>query len=137
MRWRHLLVCLGLLLLLAGPTVALAQGGGSAGDQQYTDPFGSTTHSSTHTQTQTQQTSTSPPVTTPADTSTVPAGADATTPAGTDTSSGPVATAATNASGSGSGKTLPYTGLDLWTVVGVGLTLMASGLLIRIRSRRA
>ena len=37
-----------------------------------------------------------------------------------------VATAA-----SSNGKTLPYTGLDLWTVVGVGLTLMASGLLIQ------
>lgn len=129
MRWRHVLVSLGLLALLAGPTVALAQGGGSAGDQQYTDPFGSTTHAST-TQTQTQ--TTSAPVTTPAATSTTPATAPATATAGSDTTSTPVATAA-----SSSGKTLPYTGLDLWTVVGVGLTLMASGLLIRVRSRRA
>jgi hypothetical protein len=129
MRWRHVLVCLGLLALLAGPTVALAQGGGSAGDQQYTDPFGSTTHSSTtHTQTQPQQTTTSAPVTTPPATSTTPATVTSTADAG----STPVATAA-----SSSGKTLPYTGLDLWTVVGVGLTLMASGLLIRVRSRRA
>jgi hypothetical protein len=129
MRWRHVLVCLGLLALLAGPTVALAQGGGSAGDQQYTDPFGSTTHSSTtHTQTQPQQTTTSAPVTTPPATSTTPATVTSTADAG----STPVATAA-----SSNGKTLPYTGLDLWTVVGVGLTLMASGLLIRVRSRRA
>ena len=129
MRWRHVLVCLGLLALLAGPTVALAQGGGSAGDQQYTDPFGSTTHTSTtHTQTQPQQTTTSAPVTTPPATSTTPATVTSTADAG----STPVATAA-----SSNGKTLPYTGLDLWTVVGVGLTLMASGLLIRVRSRRA
>jgi hypothetical protein len=129
MRWRHVLVCLGLLALLAGPTVALAQGGGSAGDQQYTDPFGSTTHSSTtHTQTQPQQTTTSAPVTTPPATSTTPA----TVTSSADAGSTPVATAA-----SSNGKTLPYTGLDLWTVVGVGLTLMASGLLIRVRSRRA
>jgi hypothetical protein len=128
MRWRHVLVCLGLLALLAGPTVALAQGGGSAGDQQYTDPFGSTTHSSTtHTQTQPQQTTTAP-VTTPPATSTTPA----TVTSSADAGSTPVATAA-----SSNGKTLPYTGLDLWTVVGVGLTLMASGLLIRVRSRRA
>jgi hypothetical protein len=134
MRWRHLLVGLGLLALLAGPTVALAQGGGSAGDQQYTDPFGSTTHSSTHTQTQTQTqpTTTSAPATTPAATSTAPTTAPATAPASTDTSSSAVATAAT-----GSGATLPYTGLDLWTVVGIGLTLMATGLLIRVGSRRA
>jgi hypothetical protein len=136
MRWRHVLVCLGLLGLLAGPTVALAQGGGSAGDQQYTDPFGSTTHgSSTHTQTQTQtqQTTTSAPATTPPATSTSPATAPATVTGGADTTTTtPVATAA-----SSSGKTLPYTGLDLWTVVGVGLTLMASGILIRVRSRRA
>lgn len=129
MRWRHVLVCLGLLALLPGPTVALAQGGGSAGDQQYTDPFGSTTHSSTtHTQTQPQQTTTSAPVTTPPATSTTPA----TVTSSADAGSTPVATAA-----SSNGKTLPYTGLDLWTVVGVGLTLMASGLLIRVRSRRA
>jgi hypothetical protein len=127
MRWRHVLVCLGLLALLAGPTVALAQGGGSAGDQQYTDPFGSTTHSST-TQTQPQQTTTSAPATTPPATSTTPA----TVTSSADAGSTPVATAA-----SSNGKTLPYTGLDLWTVVGVGLTLMASGLLIRVRSRRA
>jgi hypothetical protein len=129
MRWRHVLVCLGLLALLAGPTVALAQGGGSAGDQQYTDPFGSTTHASTtHTQTQPQQTTTSAPVTTPPAASTTPA----TVTSSADAGSTPVATAA-----SSNGKTLPYTGLDLWTVVGVGLTLMASGLLIRVRSRRA
>lgn len=123
MRSRHVLVCLGLLALLAGPAVALAQGGGSAGDQQYTDPFGSTTKTSqTHTQTQTETVATPPPV------STTPA--PATTAATTDGSTTAVATAATS-------KTLPYTGLDLWTVAGVGLTLTASGLLIRSRTKRA
>jgi hypothetical protein len=129
MRWHHVLVCLGLLALLAGPTVALAQGGGSAGDQQYTDPFGSTTHSSTtQTQTQPQQTTTTAPVTTPPATNTTPA---------TVTSSADAGSTADATAAASNGKTLPYTGLDLWTVVGVGLTLMASGLLIRVRSRRA
>ena len=130
MRWRHVLVCFGLLAMLAGPAVALAQGGGSAGDQQYTDPFGGSspkTHT-THTTTQAATTTTTQAPTT---TSTPPATATATAPAVTDPGSTSTATAAS------SGKTLPYTGLDLWTVAGFGLMLTAGGLLIRSRSTRA
>ena len=129
MRWRHVLVCFGLCALLAGPAVALAQGGGSAGDQQYTDPFGGggpKTHT-THTTTQAQTTTQAPTTTSAPPTASAPAVTPAAAPAATD----PTATAA------GAGKTLPYTGLDLWTVAGFGITLTASGLLIRTRTRRA
>ncbi len=132
MRLRHVLVCLGLLTLLAAacPAVALADGGGSAGDQQYTDPLGSTKTSS-QTETQSQATA---PATTPATTSapTGTAAATSSSPSATTPGATPTATAAT---GTASGKTLPFTGINVWTLVGLGLTLTASGLLIRLRAR--
>ncbi len=97
---------------------------GSAGDQQYTDPFGATKTTST-------QTATGQP------TATTPAPATTTATVATAPGTTPVATAATSTASAGTGKTLPYTGLDLWTVSGLGLTLLVSGLLIRFRSRRA
>lgn len=124
MRFRLAFVCLCLLAILSGPTAAALASGGSAGDQQYTDPFGSTKTSS-------QTTSSQAAPTTSAATPASPTTATVATVTGT-----PTATAATTAS-AGTGKTLPYTGLNLWTVSGLGLTLLISGLLIRIRSRRA
>jgi hypothetical protein len=123
-RFRLVFVCFCLLAILSGPTAAALASGGSAGDQQYTDPFGST--KTTSTQTATGQ----PTATTPAPATT--GGTVASVPGTT-----PVATAATSTASAGTGKTLPYTGLDLWTVSGLGLTLLVSGLLIRFRSRRA
>jgi hypothetical protein len=133
MRLRHVLVCLGLLALVTaavGPAVALASGGGSAGDQQYTDPLGST---KTTSQTSTQSQATTP-VTTPAPTTAATGTAAATTSAPTATTPGATPTA-TAASGTSSGKTLPFTGINVWTLAGLGLTLTASGLLIRLRAR--
>jgi hypothetical protein len=144
MRLRPVLACLAVLALLSAPSVSLAQGGGgSAGDQQYTDPLAGTT---TPSQTATQPASSTPASTTPApSTSTTPAptssGASSTsapvtsTPSSAPTSDPTEPTATTAAGTTGAGKTLPFTGLNLWAVVGIGLTLTASGLLIRIRAR--
>jgi cytoskeletal protein RodZ len=127
------------LVALAVPAVSFA--GGSAGDQQYTDPFGATSGSGSHS----ASTSTSSPATTtssPAQTtppSTTPAAptpsADPTTAAVAPTTAGdPTATMA-----GGSSTTLPYTGYDAWTAVGFGLTLLAGGAALRwhLRARRA
>ena len=142
MRRRYLIACVCVLGLLCAPAAALAQGGGgSAGDQQYTDPLAGTTTGS-----QTQPASTTPassPTTTSAPATSTPS---STTP-GSPTSSGQATTSApatsdsaaptaTTASGTtDSQKTLPFTGINLFALAGVGLGLTASGLLIRIRAR--
>jgi hypothetical protein len=119
------------LVALAVPAVSLA--GGSAGDQQYTDPFaggsGSRTAPSTTTSSPApaQTTSSAPPSTTPA----APTGtADpATVAAASTTASQPTATMAT------SSPMLPYTGYDAWTAVGFGLVLVGGGVALRWRVR--
>jgi hypothetical protein len=134
-----------LLVALAVPAVSLA--GGSAGDQQYTDPFSGssggshtapTTTSSpapaTTTTSRAPVTRTASPV--PAQTSAAPSstpasGADPTTAAAVPTTGGdPTATIAGRSS-----TTLPYTGYDAWTAVGFGLTLVAGGAALRRRMR--
>ncbi|MGI8713945.1 MAG: hypothetical protein ACR2NR_12370 [Solirubrobacteraceae bacterium] len=120
-----------LALALTLPAVSLAGGGGSAGDQQYTDPFsgGGTQHS----------TSTPAPSTTPSPaSSTTPAPAPAPAPsAAPTTSADPTATIATSAGGAAtaSSSTLPYTGYDLWVGVGFGVTMVAGGLVLRRRAQ--
>ncbi len=144
MRPCHVIACLCLLGLLSAPAVALAQGG-SAGDQQYTDPLAGTTTGS-HTSTQpasttpaSSPTTSSTPATptpassTPATTTPAPSGQATTAAPATSDSAAPTATTAS--SGTGSQKTLPFTGIDLWAVAGIGLSLTASGLLIRLRAR--
>jgi hypothetical protein len=125
------------LVALAVPAASLA--GGSAGDQQYTDPFaGGSGGSGSHTATPT----TSSPA--PAQTTSSPApsataapptsSADPTTAAAVSTTAGePTATIA-----SGPSTTLPHTGYDAWTAVGFGLTLVVGGAALRwhLRTRR-
>jgi hypothetical protein len=125
------------LVALAVPAASLA--GGSAGDQQYTDPFaGGSGGSGSHT----AGTTTSSPA--PAQTTSSPAppttvaastnSADPTTAAAVSTTAGePTATMA-----SGSSTELPHTGYDAWTAVGFGLTLVAGGAALRwqLRTRR-
>ena len=130
------------LMALAVPAVSLA--GGSAGDQQYTDPFAGSGGSGSHT----AGTTTSSPATTtsspapaqtthsaaPSTTPAAPSSADPTTAAAVPTTAGePTATMA-----GGSSTTLPYTGYDAWTAVGFGLTLVAGGAALRwhLRTRR-
>lgn len=132
-------------MLLAGavalsiPAATLASGGGSAGDQQYTDPFAGT---STPTRTSHPPTTvTSPPAsptTTAAPTITVaptptptpsPATATATGTPTSDPSPTPTATTAANQ--------LPYTGYDSGLAGALGLALVGGGLALRRRLRRA
>jgi hypothetical protein len=130
-----------ILVALAVPAVSLA--GGSAGDQQYTDPFGGSNGSGSHsasTSTSSAATTTSSPA------QTTPSAAPSTTPAASTNSADPTTAAAvpttageaTATMAGGSSTTLPYTGYDAWTAVGFGLTLLAGGAALRwhLRARR-
>jgi hypothetical protein len=113
------------VLALAAPAVTLAAGGGSAGDQQYVDPFAHTHGSHTSTTTPTTTSAPAPVATTPAPVTTTPAAA-------TTTSTDPTATTASTATTPlTSAKTLPYTGYDGWLAGGFGLILAGTGLGLR------
>ncbi len=119
------LIILGLLALTDG--AALAQGGGnnSAGNSQYVDPLANSGHSKGGSSSQ--------------GTSTPTTSANATPPTGSSTlsQSAPTSvTGSTSSSSSGtssqaSSRTLPFTGLDLWACVGLGVALLAAGLALR------
>jgi LPXTG-motif cell wall-anchored protein len=122
------------LVALAVPAVSLA--GGSAGDQQYTDPFsgGSSSHTAATTTSSAPATTTSSPApatSSPAAAAPTPSADPSTVAAATTTAADPTATIAT------SSPTLPYTGYDAWTAVGFGLALLAGGTVIRWRVRRS
>jgi LPXTG-motif cell wall-anchored protein len=121
-------------LALAVPAVTLASGGGSAGDQQYTDPFAGTPSSS---QSKTTTTSSAPATsTTPATAAPTPTSTSPTTPvASTQTSSDPTTPTATIATPSTAGQ-LPRTGYDSWLAGALGFALVGGGLLLRARLRR-
>jgi LPXTG-motif cell wall-anchored protein len=114
------------LLGLCVPAVTIASGGGSAGDQQYTDPFAGTP-------TKPQTTPSAPAATTPAPAATTPA------PAATPTTAVSPSAATTPAQtiGSTTVKSLPYTGYDGWLAAGFGLTLLGGGLVLRRHTRRS
>ena len=116
-------------LALAIPAVTLASGGGSAGDQQYTDPFAGTAPGKSKpktTTTSTPTTSSQPAATTPAATPTT----SATPVASTSTSSDPTTPTATIASTTTSTTTgeLPHTGYDGWLAATLGFVLVGGGL---------
>ena len=136
---RHLaalLIVLG-LVAMAAPAIALA--GGSAGNNQYTNPFGSTSPSSPPA---TSSTASAPPATAPVQTtapsSTSPSADPGTTPA--TATANPTATAASGAAPATtttSGPSLPRTGYLDWEAAGFGLVLVVGGLVVRKRARRA
>ena len=119
-------------LALSIPAATFASGGGSAGDQQYTDPFAGTstptasTHTTTHAQTTTPQptTSAAPPATVAPTTVSTTTGTVNGDPSGT-----PTATAAS--------PQLPYTGYDSWLAGGFGFAMVSAGLVLRRRTRRS
>jgi predicted flap endonuclease-1-like 5' DNA nuclease len=100
-------------LALAFPAAALA--GGSAGDNQYSDPFGNTQPS----QAPPAVTNTTPAATPPATSTSAPAAAPSSS-----------SRASTTAEASGQ---LPRTGLDLRLVGGIGIVLVAGGIALRRR----
>ena len=106
----RLLAALAVVVVLALPVAALA---GSAGDNQYSDPFGN----SSPTQTQT----------------TTPSAPAPSQPVATPTAS----TQPTATTASGSSGQLPRTGLDLRVVGGAGVLLIAGGLLLRRKLARS
>jgi hypothetical protein len=122
-------------LALAVPAATLASGpGGSAGDQQYTDPFAGTSNpATTHTTTHTATTPAPAPATTPAPaaTSTAPAPA-APAPAA---STAPDTTPATSTPARPT--SLAFTGYDSWLAGGLGVAMVGGGVLLRRRARRA
>jgi hypothetical protein len=107
------LIVLGLLLLGTGSALA-GGGGGSAGNSQYVDPLSA--KPSGHHKTQTTTTTAGTPSTT-----------------GTSTGSSTLSQSAPSsvASSGSSGKKLPFTGLDLWACIGLGLGLLGVGLALR------
>jgi LPXTG-motif cell wall-anchored protein len=121
-------------LALAVPAVTLAGGGGSAGDQQYTDPFAGTSPGKSKaktTTTRTPTTSTQPATTSPAATPTT----SATPVASTSTSSDPTTPTATIAATT-TGQ-LPHTGYDGWLAAALGFVMVGGGLGLRARLRRS
>ncbi|MGH2890184.1 MAG: LPXTG cell wall anchor domain-containing protein [Solirubrobacteraceae bacterium] len=125
-RWIVLVVLLALALAI--PAVTLAAGGGSAGDQQYTDPFAGTPKTtSTATQTQTAPSTaptTTAPSTSPTPTTSAPVPSSTAAPSAAD----PTATTALNQ--------LPYTGYSGWLAAAFGFALVAAGVIVRRRLRR-
>ncbi len=122
-------------LAMAVPAATLASGGGgSAGDQQYTDPFAGTSNpSGTHTTKTHPATKPAPAATAPAPAASAPA---ASTPAPATTA--PAASPATTTTASTARPTtLPFTGYDSWLAAGLGAALVAGGALLRRRARRA
>jgi cytoskeletal protein RodZ len=135
---RHLAALLIVLGAVAMMIPAIAFAGGSAGNNQYTNPFGNTSPSSPPA---TSSTASAPPSTTPSQ-STSPAStspSESTTPQATTTD--PTATAAAAGAGGSttttSGPSLPRTGYLDWEAAGFGIVLVAGGVLIRRRTRRA
>lgn len=131
---RWLVTCIVLLgaLALAVPAVTIASGGGSAGDQQYTDPFGGSSPGKSKPKTTASTTTTQAATTsTPVATSTTPvATADPTTAAASDPTT-PTATIATSTAGR-----LPHTGYDSLLSAVLGFALVSGGLILRAQLRR-
>jgi hypothetical protein len=109
MRLRHGLSAAGVALALAVPTQALAQG---AGDDQYTDPFGSEQATPTAT----------------------PRSAATATPAPAAPAS-PASASPAQPQSAQAGPTLPYTGVDAWIPGLSGALLLGTGLALRLRLR--
>jgi hypothetical protein len=129
------LSCFVALVTLAvlAPVTALAD---SAGDQQYVDPLGGSTTPSTH---KSSHPSTPAPSRSLQSSSvpTSPATSLASTPTATTVAASSSTTAASSdPPGQSSTATLPFTGLDLWPSVAIGIGLLGSGVALRLVLRR-
>ena len=104
----------GAAIVALTPASAFAQG---AGDDQYSDPFGSDQKTATPTPTPRAPVATATPVPAQAAATPVPS------------RPGPAATSAPP------GPRLPYTGVDDWLTGGGGALLLGAGLILRARLR--
>lgn len=122
----RLLVVLSLVLALSVVLAPAALAGGSAGDNQYTDPLAGTHHSGTSSSPAGANTTTSSP--TP---SSSPATSAPTATVATTTTTTPAATTTSKAAA----KTLPFTGYSDWEAGALGALLVVGGLSLRRRVR--
>jgi hypothetical protein len=122
------MIVLGLLAMLTPALSLAAGGGGSAGDQQYTDPFAGTPAGKAKGSGGSSSTASTP---SPAST-TVTSVATATTPTTTPTAT---TAAGTSSDPIGRSRTLPYTGFESWEAAGFGLVLLVGGLGLRRGTR--
>ena len=123
------LIILGLLTLTGG--VALAQGGGgnnSAGNSQYVDPLAANGHSKGGSHGSGSQ-GASGPITSANTTTTT--GSSTLSPSAPTSVTGNASSSSSSTSTQASSKTLPFTGLNLWACVGLGVGLLAAGLALR------
>jgi LPXTG-motif cell wall-anchored protein len=127
---------------LAVPAIALA--GGSAGNNQYTNPFGGGSGPASQTTTappQTSSTTAAPPSTsaapspTPSTSAAPPPTATTATTSGVSTSDPTATAAASSATATTGAGRLPHTGYAEWEVAGFGIVMIAGGLVIRRRRR--
>jgi hypothetical protein len=119
------LAALAAALALVFPAAALADG---AGDQQYQDPFGNTAPQKQKPKKNSTPTAPSQPA--PSQGTPAPSSQPSASASPTASSTQPAAASRTSASAKGQ---LPRTGLDLRVIGGVGLLLVAAGVLLRRR----
>jgi hypothetical protein len=135
--WQRVLFALTVVcaVVLLGAAAALANGP-SAGDQQYIDPLsGSHHHSKSNTSSGSSSTT---PTVTPTTSTPAPATVTPTTSTtATSASSTPSTTTTSSGSHDPSGKTLPFTGFDVWLAAALGLGLLTTGVYLRRVSSQA
>jgi LPXTG-motif cell wall-anchored protein len=117
---RLIAAALAIAALGIAPGAALAQSGG-AGDDQYVDPFGSST---TQKQSSGSGSSSAPGTS-----------GSSTGPALSSAPSLSASATAQAAPAAASGQTLPRTGMDAGLVAALGLTLLLAGAALRVRLR--
>jgi hypothetical protein len=128
------------LLVLAFPAITVTEGAlakkgpkPSAGDNQYIDPLANTTTTAS-TPTRTTGGTPTAPATTPSSTLSQTPPSAATTTTAPSSATAPTSTAAPTTTTSA--RSLPFTGLNLGTLVLLGVGLLAGGLLLRLIARR-
>ncbi len=135
MRFTRLILialCLVLSVAALGPAVALASGP-SAGDQQYVDPLGGSTGSSSNgSGSSSGNSSASGSGTAAASSPTATASAGSTTTPTSTSSTG--ATSTTTGTTTASSRTLPFTGFNVWEGAVIGVVMLGAGLLLRRRA---
>jgi hypothetical protein len=122
-------------IFLGGAAAVLASGGTStsAGDQQYVDPL-TGTNGSSHPSTSSSSSSSGSGSSSSGTSS--PTSNSSLAPSSTSSSSDPGGSSGSGSTASAHSGTLPFTGMNVWAAVAIGLGLFGTGLVLR-RSVRA